>query len=206
MKIIYHKRITDDNELKPFLSQLEPQFSDERNRYIVVMKYNLRSLEKSLLDNINKHLKEKGFTTTPSSDNNLWISKPDKFLLTLDAKITRERDSSSDISYYFDVQNSQMIKRGTKLEKNFFGTKEIPVYFEIPSVNISGQVDYGALEEVEIVPVLDVLTALNYESKVISTNQEYLDALKESGLKKEYLKIHIHNDSYIGSREMLADA
>ena len=171
MRIEYSKKLTDGRELAPFLSLEEPQFvqsweSSSKDKYLVAMKYDLPGLEKSLVSTIENNLRGNNFKTTRSGNRSLWVSTPDKFSLYLESEVTNNNAE-------------RLVKKNTRPKREFIFTRQIPVFWEAPSVDVSGEVCYEAFEGVEPAPVLDVLNKLGYAAVVIPTPEELREAIEK---------------------------
>jgi len=188
MKITFTKTVTDHTTLKPYMSLQEPVRKVYRGRDsdLIGIKYDLRKIEKDLVDNLEDIFKQKGYQTTRHANNKLWI-RPDRFSLNLDVKMQEMLSphvESLDPDYLlpqhgnFEKVETRVINKGY----NLFGTifrNEIDVYQEVPSIFIRGKVDYEDLEKVEPTDVLEILTEQGYTSHIITTPHEVEVIIRE---------------------------
>ena len=170
----------------------------------ILKKYDLKGLEKNLVDSIEKKLKEKSFAITRNNNNELWASKPNKFSLILNATVTHCGRGTPNESEGMFLCTKDYERKGIKTIKMgiFRRKKQIPVYEEIPSVNIDGKVRYANFREDNPISVLNVLTSLGYQSKVASLPQEVKEASK--GLE-ESIKDVASSLPLIGAKDVLID-
>ena len=205
MEIIYFKTIRGTSELKPFVSQGERfESGGIYSGFHILKNYDLKGFKKNLVDDIEKSLKEKDFVITRNNDNELWVSEPNKFSLNLNAIVTNSGCRTPNKSERMFLCVKDYEKTGIKTIKGgrFRREEKIPVYEEIPSVDIGGRVQYADFKENNPVSVLNVLISLGYQSKVISLPQEVKEIPK--GLEKS-IKDIASKLPLIGAKEVLID-
>ena len=182
MRIDYHKNITEAKELELLVIPAKPELVEMIGyrglRCIVPVTYDLKGIEKKLLDVIEKDFHAIHFKTTRSASNRLWVSEPDQLALKIEAEYTRNKS-------VLMLDDNEMVQKGKTLmrvKKILSGFKEVefPVYYEIPKpVKISGNINYTALEGVEPSPILNILNSHGYSATAIPTPEEVAEAVKK---------------------------
>jgi len=208
MKILYEKRIDDANKLAPFVTPLD--YENRVDEYIVRMKYDIIKLESVLTDELEGAFKQNGFDASRTASNILWVSNPEKLSLRLQARVSGRNSRTStetDIAdlVHFD-ERCRLEEKGTRKKVGggiFSGSKRVPVYWERPSVIVSGEAAYEIIGS-DPAAVLKILKGQGYDSDVITTPEEGFEAMVNAGMRdsKSEKRIAMRRKRYsLGSKD-----
>ena len=187
MRIDFGKTLSTE-EAGPFLTRTASCLHEEdgdffkKRDYRDYLKYDLKGVEIRTLRGLEQGLQERGLRLTRAAGNGLWVSEPTPFSLGFSVKLpywwVSCEDDPSKVRLY--VSGRKYEQRGTREFKGWLKTKQIPVLLETPqSIIITGRVAYESLENVDPTTVLDALRTQGYESKVITTPEEVVEAFEK---------------------------
>jgi hypothetical protein len=193
MKIQYSKIITDIEELKPHITETDSEYlkGSGLNGYCIRIEHDLKSLENTLLDGLEKEMMRVGFKTKKTGSNKLWVSEPEKFSLDINAKLEGncyKTDSNKRIRQHWDLSSQKVERVGFMEKKGVWRTKECFLFKEVPGpITVKGNISYEEFGDTDPMPVLDILEKLGYESQVQTTPEDVqglMDVLKKITNKK----------------------
>jgi hypothetical protein len=184
MKIEFNKTIKGEDSLGTFVKKTEPTYrytyTNKHIGYNVGFEYNSVGLSKHLIDIVEAEFSKNKYTFIRSAYNELWISAPDRFSLVICEAEEEDPDNDEYTPQKMIVSNNE-VRDVVIAKKRFIGKKELPVYSFIPSVEITGAVQYDILTAVEPTPVIQMLVSLGYETHVVAPTDlpELLETMKE---------------------------
>lgn len=193
MEIAFSKKITGLDNLKDFLGdERKLDVTDQYlNGYFLFRPYHLAKLAACSVDSIEEKLKKNGLDVTRSGVNSLWVSEANPFALDLKVMAPPRNPCFPECSTYPNVEiydersiESKITKVGEEeqIKKGFLITTRIKrdVYKVNPTVDVFGTVKYEKLAVIDSKQILEILTALGYNSCVTPTSEQIIKAFEKA--------------------------
>ncbi|MBU0981025.1 MAG: hypothetical protein KJ709_09610 [Nanoarchaeota archaeon] len=186
MRITYSKRMTGEGDLKPFLKKLYQNKLENAwvhgHEHIDVRgwDYDLQALQRYLMNEMGQ-----AFTRNEmqykASKASFWVKVPLEFALTLDAELPQPDSDQNKIfnEATWILKNSCEKIWEREPEKDENAKEKIPIYQEIPCVDISGEIAYKDLLDPDPTQVLSILEELGYGWTVIPTSKDAVPLLEK---------------------------
>lgn len=178
MRIDFSKQIRSTKGLEEFFQYCPEQirrssefFSFFNSRY-ARLKCDIRGIYNRFREELQTELVKAGFDPRETAANVIWVSSPEKFSVFLDC---RDRYPGYTTDPHLDKDNWELAEIRDITKQKLFGrseTRKVKVYRAVPKIEILGKVAFERLENVDPNPVLNLLSALKYGSRVITTPEE----------------------------------
>ncbi|MBU0981023.1 MAG: hypothetical protein KJ709_09600 [Nanoarchaeota archaeon] len=189
MRIEFKRTIKGEGDLAGYLEEKEPFLDSKREAklgygfddfaYLITFKYYLNRLKGDIVAELTQRYGELEMDTRQTSGDTFWVEGYYPFSMTIDVILTTKVLSEIPKERWMLAYHKKERIDLTVLKQ------KIPVYKEIPSVDVSGEIAYRDVLTADPKPVLDILGQLGYSATVVPPSKDLertIEILQQHGL------------------------